>query len=173
MRPKTGYRATAHPRRTPPPPELIESEVRGRLAANGFGDVGVSVDPSGRAYINGNAADFRQKQEIERIARDVAGVRSVVSSLDVPKGWMGVTVRSGAGGAIVQYVMRGAPADDAGIALNDVIVAIDGDPVRDYADFHRVIETKVVGQTITVTLQRGAQTMNVAVRLRKKPFRTG
>ncbi len=167
------YRATVRARRTPLAPELIESELRGRLALDGFGDIGVSVDSSGRAYISGSAADFEQKREIERIARGVAGVRSVISSLDVPKGWMGVTVRSEAGGATVTYVAPGSPADHAGIAAGDVIVAIDSDPVRDYADFHRAIETKAVGQTITVALRRGVQDIALAVRLVKKTFRPG
>ncbi len=167
------YRATVRPRRTPRAPELIESELRGRLALNGFGDIGVSVDSSGRAYITGSVADFEQQREIERIVRDVAGVRSVISSLEVPKGWMGVTVRSDAGGATVTYVAPGGPADRAGIAAGDVIVAIDGDPVRDYTDFHRAIETKAVGQTITVALRRGAQRVAIPVRLAKKTSPTG
>jgi len=173
LRPPVRYRAAVRPRRAPRPPEFVEAQLRERLAASGFGAIGVSVDPNGSAYLSGSAADFEQEKEIENIARTVAGVRAVYPSLQVPKGWMGLTVTSAEGGAMVQYLMPNGPAAYAGIAINDVIVSIDGDTVGSYSDFHRVIESKTVGQTVSVTLQRGGQTMNVAVTLKKRPFRGG
>ncbi len=166
-------RAAARPQHAPPPPQVIESEIRARLSANGFDRIGVSVQPGGRVYLNGSVSDLSQRDQIEELVRGVDGVRGVVASLDAPRGWMGVTVNSGGGGAIVRYLMPRGPADRAGIALNDVIVEIDGAPIRSRADFHRAIADKAAGQTISVTLMRAGQTISVPVELRKKPFHAG
>jgi hypothetical protein len=172
-RPVARYRATARPRRTARPPELIEAELRQILSAGGFPNVGVSVDSAGHAYISGSASDFTQKQEIENLARGAAGVRGVVSTLEVPKGWMGLTVKSGGGGALVSYLAPGGPADRAGIMLDDVIVAIDRRTVGNHADFRDAIAVKAAGQTVTVALVRGGQTINLAVKLGSKPSPSG
>jgi S1-C subfamily serine protease len=94
-----------------------------------------------------------------------------MSDLTVPKGWMGVTVNSAAGGALVQFVMPTGPAGRAGIAPNDVIIAIDGRPISDQAGFHSAISATTAGQTVTVALLRAGQSYRVAVKLRKNPFR--
>ncbi len=129
------------------------------------------VERDGRAHVGGSVSDFDQKQQVENIARSVSGVRSVASDLTVPKGWMGVTVNSAAGGALVQFVMPTGPAGRAGITPNDVIVAIDGRPISDQAGFHAAISTTAAGQTVMVALLRAAQSYRVAVKLRKNPFR--
>ena len=172
-RPAIRYRAATHPRRTARSPEFIESELRQNLAGNGFPNVGVSVDSAGRAYINGSAPDFTQKTEIENVVRGVAGVRSVVSKIDVPRGWMGLSVKSGGGGALVSYLARGGPAERAGIMQDDVIVAIDGRTVGNHADFRDAIAAKAAGQTVTVTLVRDGQTLDVPVKLASKQSRSG
>jgi Protein kinase domain/PDZ domain/BON domain len=171
--PAIEYHAPARPRSTPPPPELVEAEINRRLAANGFSDITARVAGGGRAYLQGDAKDINQVREIENIARSVPGVRSLAPRISVPKGWMGVTVNSSRRGAMVQYLMPGGPAARAGIALGDVIVAIDGVPIRNHADFHSAISTKAAGQNVSVTFLRGTQSMNVTVSLRKSPFRHG
>jgi serine/threonine protein kinase len=172
-RPAIRYRAAARPRRTARAPEFIEADLRQSLSDNGFPNVGVSVDSAGRAYISGSASDFTQKEEIENLARGVAGVRSLVSTVEVPRGWMGLTVKSGGGGALVSYLAPRGPAAGAGIMRDDVIVAIDSRPVGNHADFRDAIAAKAAGQTVTVTLVRNGQTIDVAVKLGTKPSRSG
>ena len=167
------YRNTSRQRRPARSPESIEAEIRRRLADNGFTNVGVSIDYAGRAYLSGSAADFVQKQEIEDVARAVPGVRGVLCSIEVPRGWLGVSIKAGAGGATVSYLAARGPADRAGIALNDVIVAIDGRPVANHSEFHDAMAAKAVGQTVTVTLVRDGETLDVPVTLAKNPSGRG
>ncbi len=169
--PPARYREPLRLRPAPRAPAVIESEVAQRLAANGFGGVSVRVEPGGRAYVEGTVNDFSQKQQVADIARGVSGVRSVVPNLTVPKGWMGVTVTSGGGGALVQYVMPGGPASRAGIVPNDVIAGIDGNQISSQADFHNAITATAAGQTVSVTVLRAGQGYRVPVRLRKSPFK--
>jgi len=96
---------------------------------------------------------------------------NAVSGLNTAaKGWMGVTVDTGGGGAVVQYLMPGAPAQLTGIAVNDVIVGINGHPIRNSDDFHTAISATAAGQTIKVKLLRDATTRYLAVKLGKSPL---
>jgi 2-alkenal reductase len=86
-------------------------------------------------------------------------------------------------GVYVTEVTPGGPADDAGIragtrnvglatlrAGGDLIIAVDGQPLRDFADLigYLVSETEV-GQTITFTIIRDGAQMDVQVTLGARP----
>ena len=83
-------------------------------------------------------------------------------------------------GLLVIQVVRGGPADRAGIRGGsepaflgnqrimlggDLIVAIDGNPVQDSQDLTQIMNNHRAGDKITVTLYRGKQKMNVTVTL--------
>lgn len=68
-------------------------------------------------------------------------------------------------------VQPSGPADQAGIrgldrrsgTLGDVIVAADGKPTKTLADLAAAMEAKGVGQVVTITVERGASRVDVAV----------
>jgi serine protease DegQ len=68
-------------------------------------------------------------------------------------------------GVVVLNVGRGTPADRAGIAVEDFIVALDGQKVEDNADLLRLLRTKRPGDTVRVDLVRGTTRRTVNVRL--------
>ena len=88
-------------------------------------------------------------------------------------------------GAAVQTVVDGSPAADAGIEGGgakkvftgidfqpggDLIVAIDGKPVRTAEDVVRAItEGRLPGQTTHLTILRGSNRVEIAVRLGERP----
>jgi 2-alkenal reductase len=88
-------------------------------------------------------------------------------------------------GAAVQTVVNGSPAADAGIQGGgsekiytgigfrpggDLIVAIDGAPVRTAEDVVRAItEGRLPGQTTHLTVLRGSKRVDVAIRLGERP----
>jgi len=55
-------------------------------------------------------------------------------------------------GAAVVAVLPGSPAAAAGVKKGDVIVAIDGKPIRSHGDYVARVATTPIGQTLTVTL---------------------
>jgi S1-C subfamily serine protease len=87
-------------------------------------------------------------------------------------------------GALVQEVVDGGPADDAGIragerrirfqgqpyrAGGDVIVAVAGVPIRRESDVGGILSSHGPGETITVQVVRGGARRDVRVRLEERP----
>ena len=88
------------------------------------------------------------------------------------------TKRYGIEGVAVVRVMRGLPAAEAGIegarrtrrgdiALGDIIVEIEGRPIRSQDDYLSALERYKIGDTIQITTQRGDGTMAFTVTLSK------
>ena len=66
-------------------------------------------------------------------------------------------------GVRIESVERGSPAASAGLARGDVIVAIDGTPVRNIDTLQRVLGADVIARTIEVLVVRRDRTLVVAV----------
>lgn len=62
------------------------------------------------------------------------------------------------GGASFDYVTPpGAPADKAGLVGGDIIISLDGQPVKNDGDARRILDTTPVGKTIEVIFLRDGQ----------------
>jgi serine protease Do len=72
-------------------------------------------------------------------------------------------------GAWVVDVRPGSGADKAGIAPDDVIVAIDGKPIRDPNELRWLASIAGVGKTVTVRVSRGTRTFEVRVTMQALP----
>jgi S1-C subfamily serine protease len=87
-------------------------------------------------------------------------------------------------GALVEEVVDGGPADDAGIRAGnerirfqgqpyrtggDVIVAVAGKPIRRESDVGRVLATHAPGETVSVQVLRGGARRDFRVRLEERP----
>ena len=70
-------------------------------------------------------------------------------------------------GVLVTEVVEGGSADEAGIKPNDIITAIDDDVVTSYGDLSKVLDTKQVGDTVTVTVNRDGKQINFKVVLQQ------
>ncbi|MFJ8814455.1 S1C family serine protease [Amycolatopsis thermoflava] len=69
-----------------------------------------------------------------------------------PSAFVGVSVSdAGGSGALVQQVVPGGPADDAGLVAGDVIVALDGRTVGSATDLTAVMDTLHPGDQVAVT----------------------
>ena len=68
-------------------------------------------------------------------------------------------------GARVGDLTAGGGAEQAGIQTGDVIVAIDGKPVADSTELVVTVRAKAPGDTITVTVQRNGQSVDIPVTL--------
>ena len=86
-----------------------------------------------------------------------------------------LTQKWGVNGVVVKDVERGSPAEKAGlrptlstrrgIRLGDVIVAIDGTAIHTSKDLFAVMDTKKVGETVTVTIERDGKRQDVPIAL--------
>ena len=93
----------------------------------------------------------------ERLIRDGKFTRSIIGigmARDV-RGMMDVLTKEGQGeGVRVAFLIENGPAQKAGLKTNDLIVAVDGMPVKTARDFANTVSLKKPGQSITISVRR-------------------
>jgi len=72
-------------------------------------------------------------------------------------------------GALVVEITKGTMAEKAGLKVDDVIVALDGTPVRSMDDLILQVRRTAVGQKVKVTLWRAGKKMDVQMTVGDKP----
>ncbi len=99
-----------------------------------------------------------------KIQRSAIGIR--VSSLVEED-----ATRLGGGdtGALVRSVLPGGPADKAGVQVDDVITAFDGDPIPGPEKLRWVASLAGVGKSATLRITRGKRTFDLKVSLGELP----
>ncbi|HSH80368.1 MAG TPA: PDZ domain-containing protein, partial [Herpetosiphonaceae bacterium] len=87
----------------------------------------------------------------------------------VDQGYLGISVQEAVGGnqqgVTIGAVAQGSGAAQAGLQVGDVIVAIDGTTVSDYADVAAQIGGRQPGRQVTLTIRRNGQEQKVVVTL--------
>jgi len=78
-----------------------------------------------------------------------------------------VTTADNNAGALVRTVSSGTAADKAGIKAGDVITAFDGTAVHTSDDLINDVQGSDVNKTVTITISRGGQSMNVNATLQE------
>jgi len=105
----------------------------------------------------------------------------IVKSGSVTRGWIGVEVQeitapvaesfklSSTRGALIAGVLRGGPADKAGVKPGDVLVEVQGKPVADPAGMLNLIAALAPGQPAKVRLKRQGQDVDATVTVGRRP----
>ncbi len=101
-------------------------------------------------------------------------VRDVIPRLargqSIERAWIGVSTAAGSGGAAVEAVTPGGPAERAGLrAGTDVIVAVGGQRVRSPEDLSKAIDERAAGDRVRVEIERGGERRTIEVRLGERP----
>ncbi len=76
-------------------------------------------------------------------------------------------------GVVIGQVIPGTPASDAGLQPGDLILSADGQTLTDQTLLGKITDSHQVGDTINLQVQRGKQTMKIAVTLRERPASYG
>jgi len=88
------------------------------------------------------------------------------------EGYLGVGLEDrtdGGQGAVVTEVQDGTPADDVGIEVGDIVVAVDGVAVDGTAGLIAAIRDRAPGDELTIELHRDGETLEVDVVLVVRP----
>ncbi len=113
------------------------------------------------------------------LARNV--LEQIIRTGSVIRGWIGVEVQEitpelaesfrmpSTEGALIAGVMRGSPADKAGIRPGDVLIAIDGRKVKDAEQMLEQIAALQPGQTGRMTLRRDGREIEVQAVIGRRP----
>lgn len=147
----------------------IELDLRLRRRAEG----GVALDASGAAF---GMAVFGPRRRvlvipaatIERVAAKLA------SDGRIPRGYLGlglhpVALTGGGAGAMVMSVDPKGPGAAAGVHQGDVIVALNGEPIRHVQSLLRALGPDRVGQTVTLDLRRAGETRQLSLTIGERP----
>jgi len=109
-------------------------------------------------------------------------LEQIVKSGSVTRGWIGVEVQEitppvaesfklgGTRGALIAGVLRGGPADKAGIKPGDVLLEVQGKPVADPAAMLNLIAALAPGSAATMKVKRqGGQDVDASVTVGRRP----
>jgi pimeloyl-ACP methyl ester carboxylesterase len=103
------------------------------------------------------------------IAGEVAPPSNVVAGL--PRaGRFGAAFAPGAGGAAIDAVGAGTPAEKAGLQHGDVIVSADGQAIADPPAFVAAVAKKRAGDSLTIAVRRGNETLTKELTLAAVPL---
>lgn len=105
--------------------------------------------------------------------------KSVISQIKetgkVTRGWIGVSIQAvtpeiarafgikEARGALVGDVVKGGPADSAGIQRGDIIIAFDGKKVQSMSDLPRIVAETPVGKDAAIAIIRDGKEITIKV----------
>lgn len=107
------------------------------------------------------------------VAPEVASAQGAGPAGIIPLGppaWIGVTMDKGGDiGVRVEHVVRGGPADKAGMKSGDRIVGIEGKNVTQPQEVSRTVTSHKAGETITLSVERGGNSVNASVVLASRP----
>ncbi len=72
-------------------------------------------------------------------------------------------------GAVIGSIEPGGPAAEAGLQQGDIVTAVGDQQVTSFPEFAAMIQGETVGQTVTLTLVRGDEELQVDVTLAERP----
>ncbi len=112
-------------------------------------------------------------------AKDV--MRQLIAGGRVVRGWLGIAIQDttddlaeGFGvkeraGVIVADVMKGGPAEVAGLRPGDVIVEFNGGPIKEVPELQRRVAGVAPGQTARLTVVRDKKPVKLSVKIGEMP----
>ena len=164
----------------------FENFIQTDAAINPGNSGGALIDASGN-LIGINTAIFSRSGGSMGIgfAIPVSTVRMVLDQIvkggSVTRGWIGVEVQEitppvaesfklgSTRGALVAGVLRGGPADKAGVKPGDVLVEIEGKAVADPAAMLNLVAALAPGSPVKVKLRRQGQDVDTSVTVGRRP----
>ena len=108
-------------------------------------------------------------------------LEQIVKTGSVTRGWIGVEVQEitapvaesfklgSTRGALIAGVLRGGPADKAGVKPGDVLVEIEGKPVADPAAMLNLVAALAPGASARVKLKRQGRDVEASVSVGRRP----
>jgi serine protease DegQ len=164
----------------------FENFIQTDAAINPGNSGGALVDASGNLIGINTAIVSRTGGSLGIGFAITAGVakqvmEQIIQTGGVTRGWIGVEVqdltaelaesfkRPNTTGALIAGVLKGGPADRAGVKPGDIIVAVEGKPVVDSAGMLNLVAALPPGKTATVTVMRNQSEKPIKINVGKRP----
>jgi len=110
---------------------------------------------------------YKQLRSHGTVHRGIIGIRAIEITPELAEG-LGLT-RSW--GLLLEDVAPGGPAEASGLAIGDVVVAMNGQPVASLAEFVSTLTLRNVGKTVRLDVLRGTQPLTLAIPVIERPDR--
>ena len=104
-----------------------------------------------------------------RILRGYLGVG--MQAVQLPERLLQAFSLTGQGGVLIVSVEAGSPADQAGILIGDVVVALGDRRMTEIADVQQMLDPEQIGQPLAVHLIRGGQRVDLTITIAERPGR--
>lgn len=85
------------------------------------------------------------------------------------KAWMGVSIEDKPEGVLVNRAIPGTPAEKAGLKPGDLIKKMDSVSVKDRKQLIEYVQSKGVGNEVTVEIERDKKLLKLTMKLEAKP----
>src|ERR1700704_3477458 len=108
-------------------------------------------------------------------------MEQIIQTGSVTRGWIGVEAREitpemgesfrlgATTGVLIEGVLRGGPAERAGLKPGDVLIAIEGKPVKDPNSMLNLVAALVPGKPASVRLRRDNKAVDLQFAVGKRP----
>src|SRR5262245_1457643 len=108
-------------------------------------------------------------------------MEQIIETGSVTRGWIGVEAQeitpeiaesfrlSSTSGVLIAGVLPGGPAQKAGLKSGDILVAIEGRPVKDPNSMLNLVAALVPGKPASIRLKRDNKEVDVQVAVGKRP----
>ena len=165
----------------------FENFIQTDAAINAGNSGGALIDVRGELIgINTAVLNNVGNMNVEGIgfAIPVNLVRGVVQAIlahgRVIRGWVGILPEDfddeqaqqlglARGGVVIQYMVRGSPAVQAGLHIGDIVVAIDGKPIQNSQQALSDIASRQPGSSVRLQLIRGRTPIEATLRIAERP----
>ena len=100
------------------------------------------------------------------VAKHVAD--QLVAGEPIQTAFLGITgtePTQGVAGVLITGVVSGSPADDAGMRIGDLVIAVSGNRVESMVDLAAEIRVRAPGDRVTIHITRGGDSLELDVRL--------
>jgi serine protease Do len=103
--------------------------------------------------------------------------KQLIAHGKVQRGWLGVSVQDltpelakshgveSTKGALIAEVVKGGPAENAGMKKDDVVIAYEGKEIKDASTLRNEVATSTIGQEAKVTVLRNGKNVELTVKI--------
>lgn len=108
-------------------------------------------------------------------------MQQIIETGSVVRGWLGVSMQNVTpelaesfglkkiGGAIIAAVLKGGPADEAGIKPGDILIAVNSKTVTDSSGMLNMVAALQPGETAVLTVLRNGMQLDIQVLIGQRP----
>ncbi len=150
----------------------ISSGNSGGPLANMRGEV-VGINTAvARGDDNSAANNIGFAISVDEVLTVLEQLRAQAAGTPRAEGFLGVSLEArsdGGAGSIIATVQPGSPAEEAGVLIGDIVLAVDGEPVNGQAGLVAAIRDRNPGDTIGIELVRDGERLTVSATLVARP----